>query len=1024
MLSRIDTFSVPLATDTFADVQIPKGISTNSTGTVFIAHDSLQGQRIQSYNPFTYQAGPATITIPGTLPGSLLTLTSDMAAHLPASNLPGGVQGDDLLNLLPNGQIGVWRPSTGHSGLLVGLKTELISNSRGLPIFNLVNTDIFDAYTDQTSNFGGTIIPEFASYESGDLAVFAGEGFTDIFISGQASALPFIMRLRYVDGERTDAGVVASSSGQTQGSVLPPGVGVNERGIVLTTLPVRDAVFNPEFAVNVPIAFDVGYLDGDGRDPFRPFPLLSNPLALQTSGRLRASDITVDSFDNFIIATTAESALSGYFLVTSNLGHLMYQPGISDWSLSLQEHGIAISPNNAEVYLTTSLAGSQNFTHRVLLTLFPFMPDATWTTPSGWDGPIVVSTQPGTSSNDTTITTADNVHVDFAVRNRPHSLESDLYRTRSAFQIKLTLNGEPVVTETVAESLGPGDIFSVRDVNLGQLPAGEHTLELQIDALDEQPELDEQNNVLVKQITVVSPNAPPTISEIARQAIAVGRSTATLPFTVGDDTTPPQSLIVIAVTDNLTLIPLSGIALGGSGEDRTIRITPAPGQLGTATIAIGVHDGSLSTQRRFTVEVFQPPADLRGKFLAMGFDTSNANQQLFEIDAASGTVTRIGPSGTGISGLAITSDGALLGINGSTNQFFSVNRTTGAATLIAELTPGVTGGLAHDVATDSIYSIEDGNSALVRIGRSGDVHRVGPGIPGLDVASAIAFDQANNRVIAFDLFGRELYGINPITGHSELLTTTTDNHWGLAYGAGRLVAEGGYTSTFTDYLLAIDPTSGSEQPIQQLSQRLAIAALEFVVASTGLGGDYNDNGTVDAADYVVWRNNRGNTGPPGIVGDGSGPITGIPDGVVDQRDHDYWKANFDKRTPAPSASGGLAAAAQSAVARSELGSQRTLARSFPPEDFVVAFNRFDESSVDAMRERHRRAAPAVDGLFGDDLLLLAAARDVAMTRLTRSAGGLRHDAMLVLASPDEPMSHTIDEAWADLLRLPAIRWAG
>jgi hypothetical protein len=48
-------------------------------------------------------------------------------------------------------------------------------------------------------------------------------------------------------------------------------------------------------------------------------------------------------------------------------------------------------------------------------------------------------------------------------------------------------------------------------------------------------------------------------------------------------------------------------------------------------------------------------------------------------------------------------------------------------------------------------------------------------------------------------------------------------------------------------------------------------------------GDYNDNGTVDAADYAVWRNAL-NT------------MTTLPNdqtpGTVDQADYDVWKANF------------------------------------------------------------------------------------------------------------------------------------
>lgn len=60
--------------------------------------------------------------------------------------------------------------------------------------------------------------------------------------------------------------------------------------------------------------------------------------------------------------------------------------------------------------------------------------------------------------------------------------------------------------------------------------------------------------------------------------------------------------------------------------------------------------------------------------------------------------------------------------------------------------------------------------------------------------------------------------------------------------------------------------------------------IEFVEAGD-LTGDYNGNGVVDAADYTVWRNTRGQTGE-NLAADGSG------NNVVDQADYTEWKSNF------------------------------------------------------------------------------------------------------------------------------------
>ena len=49
--------------------------------------------------------------------------------------------------------------------------------------------------------------------------------------------------------------------------------------------------------------------------------------------------------------------------------------------------------------------------------------------------------------------------------------------------------------------------------------------------------------------------------------------------------------------------------------------------------------------------------------------------------------------------------------------------------------------------------------------------------------------------------------------------------------------------------------------------------------SGGVAGDYNHNGTVDAADYAVWR--KGD-----LAADGTGP-GGTPDGTVNALDYNF-----------------------------------------------------------------------------------------------------------------------------------------
>jgi hypothetical protein len=63
-----------------------------------------------------------------------------------------------------------------------------------------------------------------------------------------------------------------------------------------------------------------------------------------------------------------------------------------------------------------------------------------------------------------------------------------------------------------------------------------------------------------------------------------------------------------------------------------------------------------------------------------------------------------------------------------------------------------------------------------------------------------------------------------------------------------------------------------------------------------LTGDYNKNGTVDAADYVLWRNSLNSMGD-GLPADGNG------DNKVDNADYQLWRANFGKTGTAGAGNG-------------------------------------------------------------------------------------------------------------------------
>ena len=86
------------------------------------------------------------------------------------------------------------------------------------------------------------------------------------------------------------------------------------------------------------------------------------------------------------------------------------------------------------------------------------------------------------------------------------------------------------------------------------------------------------------------PNIAPTISAIADQNTLRNQPLLNLPFVIGDAESPVTALSVTATSDNATLFPASGINLGGTGANRTLNLTPAANQFGSANIRVTVTD--------------------------------------------------------------------------------------------------------------------------------------------------------------------------------------------------------------------------------------------------------------------------------------------------------------------------------------------------------------------------------------------------------------------------------------------------
>ena len=103
-------------------------------------------------------------------------------------------------------------------------------------------------------------------------------------------------------------------------------------------------------------------------------------------------------------------------------------------------------------------------------------------------------------------------------------------------------------------------------------------------------------------LVVTEVDDPPVIAAPASPTIAEDTASGNLSFWINDVETP-QSLSVTGRSSNVALIPDGNIVLGGTGTNRTVRVTPAADASGSATITLTVDDGNSNRTTQFTVNV-------------------------------------------------------------------------------------------------------------------------------------------------------------------------------------------------------------------------------------------------------------------------------------------------------------------------------------------------------------------------------------------------------------------------------------
>jgi hyaluronate lyase len=95
----------------------------------------------------------------------------------------------------------------------------------------------------------------------------------------------------------------------------------------------------------------------------------------------------------------------------------------------------------------------------------------------------------------------------------------------------------------------------------------------------------------------------PTISAFTDRMIDENTSTGPIAFTVGDDVTAADDLIVSASSSETNLLPAESFVFGGSGSNRFLTVSPAPNQSGVALVTVSVWDGQRSASNSFQLTI-------------------------------------------------------------------------------------------------------------------------------------------------------------------------------------------------------------------------------------------------------------------------------------------------------------------------------------------------------------------------------------------------------------------------------------
>jgi len=266
------------------------------------------------------------------------------------------------------------------------------------------------------------------------------------------------------------------------------------------------------------------------------------------------NEIYVDGVPITFWVTTAPLNVNSYSYLTT---------GYSIGQLSAGTHTITVTADYGGVIAESN--ESDNSYTKTITVSNPPQPNLTPYQPSGWSDKIVVATTASSTTDSTSLTTADTLYVNAAVIN------DGAAATSVNFNNELYVDGVPTVNWV---TIAPLDINSysylTTGYSIGQLSAGTHTVELVADYGGVIAESNESDNTYTKTITVSLANLPaPTLDTPANGSTG---QTTTPAFSWSSVTGASSYRIIVAT--NAADLPSDPTATNG-GPSMVTNATPA-----------------------------------------------------------------------------------------------------------------------------------------------------------------------------------------------------------------------------------------------------------------------------------------------------------------------------------------------------------------------------------------------------------------------------------------------------------------